>query len=341
MELFINDYSLEDQYLHYEKDEDFDKALLQFIGTLKAVAQQKQVYKQLTIYAETTQLRDFIRSISQQKDQSPKTVFLRTLDRLGVRNWRKEQVHTTECQYVSLDLQQLGIDDIRGQLWAEVAERTLKGRNCLLLNFPNSVFSVNRYITIIKNEGQNPPVLVNLDWADNKVAVHIWVQINLEISTVVEDSQHLKAIHNAFLESKKLQEFDWSSWKPYFHEDNYKTQDLGTLFPFIELSDLLVENSNWSLFEKELNTLKQEERIGKIEAMGRQIALINGWEYSNQLSERNNRKIYLPSIQSANFYLALDTQHGEFEVHDKNGVHLGSVMFNHFVKKPKSHRISV
>lgn len=341
MELFINDYSLEDQYLRYESEEDFDKALLQFISTLKTVAQQKQVYKQITVYADTPQLRDFIHSISEQKDHSPKTVFLRTLNRLGMENWRNEQMHTTECQYVSLDLQQLGIDDVRGQLWAEVAERQLQGRNCLLLNFPNSVFSGNRYITIIKKEGQNPPMLVNLDWADNKIAVQIWVQIKLEISTVVKNEQRLKAIHNAFLESQKLHEFDWSSWKPYFHKDNHETQNMGTLFPFLELSDLLVENGGWSSFEKELNTLKQEERIGKIEAMGRQIALINGWESSSQFSQRNNRTIYTPSNQSTSFYLAVDTQHGEFEVHDKNGVHLGSVMFNHFVKKPKSHRINV
>ncbi len=339
MELFINDYSLDDQYLHYENEEGFNNALRQFIHTLKSIADQKQVYKQLTVYVDSSKLNDFIGSINQQKDQT-KTVFLRTLNRLGVKNWRDEQVHSTECQYVKLDLQKLesGLDDIRGQLWAEVAERQLQNRNCLLLNFPNSVFSGSRYLTIIKKEGQNPPVLINLDWADNKITVQIWIQINLEISTVVKDSKHLQDIHNAFLQSEKLRNFDWRNWKPHFDKDNHKTQDIGTLFPFIELSDLLVKNGDWSRFYSALNNLKQEERIGEIEAMARQIAITNGWEVSPQLSQRNNRSIYIPSSNKSSFYLSVDTQHGEFEVHDRHGAHLGAISFGGIVKAAVKNR---
>ena len=46
----------------------------------------------------------------------------------------------------------------------------------------------------------------------------------------------------------------------------------------------------------------------------------NGWEKDNKLTKKNNRTVYRDP-ETGKIY-AFDTQHGRFEVLDKNGNHI-------------------
>lgn len=69
-----------------------------------------------------------------------------------------------------------------------------------------------------------------------------------------------------------------------------------------------------------------EYRVGLAKMAGTYIAQINGWQYKSRISERNDRKVFKALNQLA--YLSIDTQHGTFEVHDRNGKHCYEINFN-------------
>lgn len=56
------------------------------------------------------------------------------------------------------------------------------------------------------------------------------------------------------------------------------------------------------------------------------VAELNGWEPKPKLSKKNNRKVFKSLNRS--FYLSIDTMHGTFELHDRNGKHLAEYNFS-------------
>lgn len=83
------------------------------------------------------------------------------------------------------------------------------------------------------------------------------------------------------------------------------------------------------LNDTKYNTLwaKADERlrVNLAHGVGRYIAELNGWQYKPILSKRNNRKVFKALNQFV--YLSIDTLHGSFEVHDRNGVHCFEINF--------------
>lgn len=71
---------------------------------------------------------------------------------------------------------------------------------------------------------------------------------------------------------------------------------------------------------------KTGEEIGLIKTFAQKIAEIQQWEYLPQLTRKNGRDVY--RIDN-NLLAAVDTQHGEFEIHTntKDNKHLGAVSF--------------
>jgi|GEM_PF-2725999 len=66
-------------------------------------------------------------------------------------------------------------------------------------------------------------------------------------------------------------------------------------------------------------------RVSLAREVGSYIAQFNGWEYNPSLSRRNDRKVFKALNQSV--YLSIDTMHGTFEIHKRNGVHYCEVNF--------------
>lgn len=67
-------------------------------------------------------------------------------------------------------------------------------------------------------------------------------------------------------------------------------------------------------------------RVKLANEAGTYIAEMNGWEYKPRLTNRNQRSIFKALNQS--IYLSIDTMHGTFELHDRNGKHLGEYNFS-------------
>ncbi len=78
-------------------------------------------------------------------------------------------------------------------------------------------------------------------------------------------------------------------------------------------------------FKNEWEKADVNYRVKLANLAGTHIAELNGWEYMPKLTKRNQRKIFKALNQS--IYLSIDTMHGTFELHDRNGIHLGEINF--------------
>lgn len=96
-------------------------------------------------------------------------------------------------------------------------------------------------------------------------------------------------------------------------------------------------------FYKATSKLDVGERVSIYKEVGSEIAEQNKWYKNKNLSKKNNRDIYTDN--KGNHY-SLDTQHGHFEVLNKQGKHQGSIDFDGFdtgkgIDKSKKHDIIV
>jgi len=79
--------------------------------------------------------------------------------------------------------------------------------------------------------------------------------------------------------------------------------------------------------------LSPENRIPIVKKYSKIVATINYWEYDSNVSSKNSgRTIYYAGNGRQKLYISVDTQHGTFELFDKNGIHKGE--YNYYgVKK--------
>ena len=173
------------------------------------------------------------------------------------------------------------------------------------------------------------------------------IQINRLDATIQEVStpetvqhacrkQHLIDCHLELL----AELFDWAGYVPRF--------DAGTgeqnVLPLLELFSLHVDE-DWPAFYQTLSHLEPGQRVVRIETIARQIATIQRWQPATGSlhSQNRNRTIYI--IPNSNLIAAVDTQHGEFEIHTNQGGnnHLGAISFDGIRFKPKvsDRRLSV
>ena len=100
---------------------------------------------------------------------------------------------------------------------------------------------------------------------------------------------------------------------------------------------LLPNGQSLSEFEKSLSRLPAGERVAEVKTVSKQVAQQNGWQKNNQLTTKNGgRDIYTDS--KGNHY-ALDTQHGNWEMLNKQGKHQGVMNFDGSIK-PNSKDLS-
>jgi len=80
-------------------------------------------------------------------------------------------------------------------------------------------------------------------------------------------------------------------------------------------------------------------RVKLANEAGTYIAEMNGWEYKPKLTKRNQRSIFKALNQS--IYLSIDTMHGTFELHDRNGRHLGEYNFSGIQLEESQHKHNI
>lgn len=144
--------------------------------------------------------------------------------------------------------------------------------------------------------------------------------------------QHLFNCHWGLIASI----FDWKNYKPRFE---YKAQNQNVLH-FMPLYSLIQEEKSWDSFYRSLVLMSTEERVKEIRTIATDIAMLHKWELATGTiaNSNGNRIIYM--IPNSSLIAALDTQHGEFEIHrnTKGNNHLGAISFDGKMKAPRADR---
>jgi len=176
MEFFINEVSLEGQYL---TETEFTVAVKEFLSIFLKINQSlkdKKLYKDSMLLMQYQAIKDsnFEISLNKIKDKSLKRAFIDIVfNKLNPKEWWPEQVHSNNDFFDYAN--QTITKDVRNTSLAEVTERSLQnqGKIYLIINFTDSIFNICHpeiqqccSIPIIKNNSLGSPVY--LDGIDNK-----------------------------------------------------------------------------------------------------------------------------------------------------------------------------
>ncbi len=197
MEIFINEVSLEGQYIN---DAEFKDAVIAFkaiFDLLNKTVKDQQIYKEdsgLYVNYEAVKGSNFNVSLNNIKDKSLKQALINLIfNKLNSKEWRKEQVHSVTDSFDCL-MSNEQYKVVNNTSLAEIAERKLQNRSSiyLLINFINSSFNlihphINNccLVTIIKNNDEVN--WIELDGLDNKYALEHWLEHTFNLSCSVYD----------------------------------------------------------------------------------------------------------------------------------------------------------
>ncbi len=192
MEIFINEVSLEGQYI---TEVEFREAIKIFNSIFELIYQKVKHTRLYTedshIYANYEAIKgsSFQASLNQLKDKSLKQAFVNIVfNKLNPKQWRTEQLHSLEDLF---DLLTINNDykDVRSTSLAEVAERKLQNyqKEYLLINFADSSFKITHpniknccFITIVKNNDEVHKIFI--DGIDSKFSLECWLEDKLNLS---------------------------------------------------------------------------------------------------------------------------------------------------------------
>lgn len=195
MEIFINEVSLEGQYLN---DGEFKEAVISFKAIFDLINQKikdKQIYKEdsrLYVNYEAVKGSNFHVSLNNIKDKSLKLAFRNVIfNKLNPKEWRQEQVHSSTDSFDCLMINEQ-YKVVNDTSLAEIAERKLQNSSStyLLINFIKSSFNLVHphitnccLITIVKNNDEIN--CLKIDGIDNKSALENWLEHTFNLSCLV------------------------------------------------------------------------------------------------------------------------------------------------------------
>ena len=132
MEIFINELSLEGQFL---TDIEFKESIKIFNSIFELINQNiknKKTYKEdSNIYANYEAIKgsSFNASLNKLKDKSLKTAFINIVfNKSNPKEWRKERLHSTDDLFDYLTIEN-DFENVCDTSLAEVAERKLQNNN--------------------------------------------------------------------------------------------------------------------------------------------------------------------------------------------------------------------
>ncbi|MEH2276622.1 MAG: hypothetical protein V7K40_17980 [Nostoc sp.] len=194
MEIFINEVSLEGQFLTEAEFRDAIKIFNSIFELINQKIKDRELYKEdNNIYAKYEAIKgdSFNASLNQLKDKSLKTAFINIVfNKSNPKQWRTEQLHYSEdlfdCLTINNDYKNIGDTSL-----AEVAERKSQNSNreYLLVNFINSSFQITHpliinccLITVIKHNVEDNQICI--DGVDSKQALEYWLENKLNLSSL-------------------------------------------------------------------------------------------------------------------------------------------------------------
>ncbi len=320
IEIFINELSLKDKDYTSEnisQEMDFFSEILSFIAqkskeygkmelfvNLEGLKEQ-EFFEHLEVYEQNLN-KDTIRKIKQRIDKS--------------KNWQTTEYkqHKGEDNFYYLNLRETTLELVNATSLAEIAHRKVaqSSTQLLLINFSNSRFQHDKFISIIKQVYGKLPQLVHIAQIDNIKSLKKWLRIEIDLKNAIEDP-------DKFVEIKQLfdaADFDFEQWKPV---EKY--------LPLADISNVLADN-NWDNFRENLRKNAQDKKA-IISLIAKQVALINGYHLEEAISKLNSnagqiREIYAAGKDRSKIYLSVDFETGGYEVCDFSGTHLGEYWFD-------------
>lgn len=194
MEIFINEVSLEGQFITEAEFRDAIKIFNSIFELINQKVQDKELYKEdSNIYANYEAIKgsSFNASLKQLKDKSLKTAFINVVfNKSNPKEWRREKLHSSEDLFDCLTIDN-DYKNVCDTSLAEVAERKSKNesKEYLLVNFINSSFRITHphinsccLITVIKNSVEDNRICI--DGVDSKLALEYWLENKLNLSSL-------------------------------------------------------------------------------------------------------------------------------------------------------------
>ncbi len=194
MEIFINEVSLEGQFMTEAEFRDAIKIFNSIFELINQKIKDKELYKEdSNIYANYEAIKgsSFNASLNQLKDKSLRTAFINVVfNKSNPKEWRREKLHSSEdlfdCFTIDNDYKNVSDTSL-----AEVAERKSQNSNkeYLLVNFINSSFKITHphiinccLITVIKNNMEDNQICI--DGVDSKPALEYWLENKLNLGSL-------------------------------------------------------------------------------------------------------------------------------------------------------------
>lgn len=97
------------------------------------------------------------------------------------------------------------------------------------------------------------------------------------------------------------------------------------LFPYITLTDKLLEIRG--SYKQSLIGVSHEEKIPIYKHTAKIILRLNGWIYSYDYSNKNNRLSFYKEVKGSRYYCGLDTENGAFEIYGSDRKHIDEYSF--------------
>ncbi|TAE11710.1 MAG: hypothetical protein EAZ95_13290 [Bacteroidetes bacterium] len=313
--IFINELSW--NINHYQEPEQLKEAVSNFQRIFSYLIKKSKEYEQIYVFFKGEGIKSFLQDITDFEVEDLQLIKERLKKS---RDWQDAEYrqHNAQAMYYQLNFNALLLDCVNETTLAESAERKLQASqtHILLLNFQASSGSQNDFTSVIKQAFPTLPTLVHIAQSDSLQKVKEWVSLEIELRNVLENNELYQKIKLAY----QAQKFDFETWKP---NENY--------LPLASVSDLLVKG-DWQKFRQEIKE-KESEKMAIISQIGRQVALLNGYSYSKEISDLNKsnnkkREIYEAGDGREKIYLSCDFESGGFEICDFSGTHLGEFGFH-------------
>lgn len=337
IEIFINELSWDDKNFNQQN---ISQEMSLFRQILSTITQKRKTYKNLELFINLAGLKVengffdtldlYEEELNRQTVQSIKQTIIKAKD------WHdkasKRQLGQDNFYY--LNLQNAKLELVNGTSLAEIAHRKIAQatKQFLVINFSKSRFQTDDFVSIIKQTCSNLPKLVHLTQIDTLNALKKWFRVEIDLKSVIDNELKFEEVKQLLYKS----DFDFDEWNP-----------TKKYLPLVHVSNILVEE-NWDTFREELSK-KPQDKIAKISLMAKQVAIINGYDYNQQVSDLNKntgqrREVYSAGKKRDVIYLSVDFETGGYEVCDYSGTHLGEYWFDGSqtqAAKPNTHSLKL
>ncbi len=182
IEIFINELSLEGQYVTGKEFVSAIKGFIAIFSLIHSKVGEKQMYRDSRlINREAVGNKNFLASFNNIRNRQLKDAFRNVIfNKMNPKDWRTDQRHSLKDTflYVTSD----GFENVTDTTLAEASERTLQNALSvrLLVNFTGSKFQGNQSLRVLKNEDEKN--VAELDCIENKKQIEKWLGNKLKLS---------------------------------------------------------------------------------------------------------------------------------------------------------------